>query len=450
MKRILLSLLTFSIFSITIWAQDTISQQPSGKTLSLSLAQAKQYAIEHNRVMQNATYAEKVAEAKRWQAIASMLPQITLAANYNNFLGHEMDMSAMGAGKIKHNPNGTLTAQASITLSGTQIVGAQLAKMSGELSEISTKKNNQDITCNVMQTYMSILMLEKTDTLLHGNLKNIETLYESTKEAVRVGVSEETDADQLKVQVVSMQNTINQTERSINMLYNSLKIQLGATVDSEIKLTETIEDLLSPERAMALLSQDFSLEKNYDYQMLKAQNEIYKKQVTSAWWNYGPSITAFYRYSKYKEFSDKVNPFSEMSNIPHTVGVSANWTIFTSGSNAAKVKEAKLNYAQNKNTLETTEDQMYIQNKQLRYNLNSAYENYKNQEENLEVTNRVLESTANKFHYGTASAIDLTTASNNMIAAQNNYVAAMTDLVNAQIELEKLLNMDASSTRNLN
>ena len=90
---------------------------------------------------------------------------------------------------------------------------------------------------------------------------------------------------------------------------------------------------------------------------------------------------------------------------------------------------------------------MNIQNQQLRYNLNSAFENYKNQEENLAVTQRVLESTANKFHYGTASAIDLTTASNNMIAAQNNYVAAMTDLVNAQIELEKLLNITTSTSK---
>lgn len=448
MKRILISLLTLTFFSHAIFAQEQSSTaKRSDKKLELTLNAAKQYAIEHNRNLQNASYAEKVAEAKRWQAIASMLPQLTLGANYNNFLGHEIDMTAMGAGKIKQNPNGTFTAQASLTLSGAQIVGAQLAKMSGELSKISTQKSNQDIASDVTQTYMSILMLEKTDTLLHGNLENIEKLYESTKEAVRVGVSEETDADQLKVQVASMQNTINQTERSINMLYNSLKIHLGADVDTEIKLTETIDDLLNADRAMSLLSQEFSLNKNYDYQLLKAQNELYKKQVTSAWWNYGPSVTAFYRYSKYKEFSDKVNPFSELSNVPHTVGISANWTIFTSGSNAAKVKEAKLNYAQNQNTLETTEDQLNIQNQQLRYNLNSAFENYKNQEENLAVTQRVLESTANKFHYGTASAIDLTTASNNMIAAQNNYVSAMTDLVNAQIELEKLLNITTSTSK---
>lgn len=441
MKRKALSL----IAALTICLSGAFAQTEAfvpdnqNNTLNLSLEQAKQYAIKHNRNMQNATYAEKVAEAQKWQAFASMLPQVSLNYAYNNFLDHEIEFGMM---KMAMPATGTFTAQASMTLSGAQIVGVQLANMSAKLSKVSTQSNNQDITSNVIQVYMSILMLEKTDTLLKENLKNIEALYNSTQEAVRVGVSEETDADQLKVQVASMKNTINSTERNINMLYNSLRLQLGAKVDTKITLTESIEDLLSADRAMALLGENFNINNNYNYQLLKAQDEIKEKQVTAAWWNYGPALTAFYQYHNQHTFGD--GGFDMQP--PHTIGIQASWNIFTSGSNYAKVKEAKLNYAQNRNSLETVKDQLEIQNQQLRYNLNSAYENYKNQEENLDVTRRVLESTTNKFKYGTASSIDVTTASSNMIAAQNNYVAAMTDLVNAQIELEKLLNTASSNT----
>ena len=63
------------------------------------------------------------------------------------------------------------------------------------------------------------------------------------------------------------------------------------------------------------------------------------------------------------------------------------------------------------------------------------------------MTAKVLASTTNKFKYGTASSLDVTNASTNLIIAQNNYVSAMSDLINAQITLEKLLNTPNSSTQ---
>ncbi len=428
-------------------AQDSPSNTASSN-LRISLEQAKQYAISHNHTMQNATYAEKKAEAQKWQVISTMLPQVKLAYDYTNFCGHEMDFSAMpGMGKIKDPSTGTFSVTASITLSGAQIAGAHVTKLAAELSKINTEKNNQDISSDVIQTYMSILMLEKTNGLLKENLENIKTLQTATDEAVRVGVSEETDADQLKVQVASMKNTINQTERSIETLYNTLKTLLGASFDTKIELTDSIGNLLNAEKALNLLSQGINLNNNNNYRMLKANTEIAKNQVRQAWWNYGPQVTAFYQYSNKQYFADDVSPFSKMSDIPHIVGISASWTPFTSGGNYAKVKAAKMDLATAQSTLELTADQLKIQDAQARFNLNSTYENYKTQEENLEVTAKVLASTTNKFKYGTASSLDVTNASTNLIIAQNNYVSAMSDLINAQITLEKLLNTPNSSTQ---
>ncbi|MBR6078214.1 MAG: TolC family protein, partial [Paludibacteraceae bacterium] len=229
------------------------AQNSESTNLRVSLEEAKQYAISHNHTMQNATYAEKKAEAQKWQVISTMLPQVKLAYDYTNFCGHEMDFSAMpGMGKIKDPSTGTFSVTASITLSGAQIAGAHVTKLAAELSKINTEKNNQDISSDVIQTYMSILMLEKTNGLLKENLENIKTLQTATDEAVRVVVSEETDADQLKVQVASMKNTINQTERSIETLYNTLKTLLGASFDTKIVLTDSIGNLLNAEKALNL------------------------------------------------------------------------------------------------------------------------------------------------------------------------------------------------------
>jgi outer membrane protein TolC len=86
------------------------------------------------------------------------------------------------------------------------------------------------------------------------------------------------------------------------------------------------------------------------------------------------------------------------------------------------------------------EAQLSIQDRQLRYNLASAVENYNLQKENIEVSQRVFESMSRKFKYGTASSMDINQASNNLISAQNNYVQSMLSMLNAQIALEALLN----------
>ena len=72
--------------------------------------------------------------------------------------------------------------------------------------------------------------------------------------------------------------------------------------------------------------------------------------------------------------------------------------------------------------------------------LQNAYETYVNEKDNIEVSQRVFHSAANKYKYGASSNMELTNASNDLINAQSSYVQAILSLVNAQVELEKFLN----------
>jgi outer membrane protein TolC len=94
-----------------------------------------------------------------------------------------------------------------------------------------------------------------------------------------------------------------------------------------------------------------------------------------------------------------------------------------------------------RNTFAETTDNLGIQNEQLRYNLQNAYETYTNEQENMSVTQRVFDNTSLKFQQGVASNLDLVNASNDLITAQSSYVQAVLTLVNAQVELEKFLNL---------
>ena len=281
-----------------------------------------------------------------------------------------------------------------------------------------------------------MLALKSISNLLDSSLNNIEELERITQNAVSVGAAEQTAADQIHVRVNTMKNSINVQQRNIELATNSLKVLLDVPVETELVLTENMEDVLSPDRVIALLAQNFAIENNLNYQLLQKQVDLAKKNVHMAGWAYGPTLALAYNYSKqqyYGEGGMRMTP-------PNVVQVSVKMPLWSSGKRAAGVVEKKIALEEAKNTLSETTENLYIQYHQLCFNLTNAYETYLNEKDNIEVAQRVFASATNKYKYGTSSNLELTNASNDLIAAQSSYVQSIVTLVNAQVELDKFLN----------
>lgn len=428
MKKVFL-LIVASICLLPLSAQDSIRRQ------SVTLAEAQQLCLEHNRQLKNASLDVQKSEAARWQTIASMLPQAQMGLDYSNMCGYKLNM---GGFEIPMNPSGTINITASIALSGAQIVGALIQNIAVEMSDITAKQTEQNTLSNVTYSYMSILAMEQTVDLLKKNLGNMNELQNFTNEAVRVGVSERTEADKLAVQVASMRSSINQTERMLEVLYNSFALQLGAGISVRYEPSQTIEELLNAEEVLKLLKTDLSLDKNYTYQLLEQNTKLSKNQVTLAAMDYLPTVSAFYQYSA-KTYFGKDQGMN--MTPPNAVGVSATVPLWSSGRRAASVQEKKLAYQEALNNQEDMRDNLLIQDKQLKFNLSSSYENFLIQKDNMDVSLRVFQNISEKFAHGYSSSLEVTTASTELIAAQNNYINALLEVVNAQLELRKLLNV---------
>lgn len=407
----------------------------SAHVISFTLDEAKKYALEHNRTIQNASYDVKKAEADRWKAIASMLLQVNGNVDYYNMFGYEMNMGGM---KMPMPPYFDFGVKASATVSGSQIIGVKLANMARDLSQVAVAKTDQAITSNIETSYINILALETMTRLLEQGMLNLDSLYKMTLNAVRVGAAEQNAADQIAVQVAMMKSQVNSTQRTIEVMYNSIHLLTGVPADVNIVLSQKIEDVVNAASIMELMGSDLNLYNNYDYQLKSQSTELSKKQVTLSKMAYVPSLTAFYAWDKKEYPTDKSGGFN--TTPPNTFGLTLNVPIWSSGSRYADVKGAKIEYAKALNELEDTELQLRIQEKQLRYNLVSAFENYQIQNENMEVMQRVFKSNTEKFKYGTISSMDLTRSSTDLVNAQNTYVSALVDMITAHVELKKLLN----------
>ena len=456
--KIILTLVFGSLIGTSAHAQSTV--------MRLSLEEAQQYAVEHNYALQNAALNIKKAEATRWQTLSSMLPQVKAGFDYQNMCGYEMNFGGRSSTSsmlpdsitiggttfpisfpsststeesstsIPMNPSGTFSITASIALTGAQIVGTMLNDIAIEMANISHSQSEFTTRTNVKTTYTSILIMEQTVKLLDTSLLNMQQLLATTEASVRAGASEQITADKLNVQVASMQNSLNSTKRTLKMLYNSMVLLLGADVDSKLVLTTPLEKVLDIDYAAQLTMSDFHIEDNFDYQLLQQNELLSRKQVTMAWMDFTPTISAYYQYSD-KTYFGKDAGFN--MTPPNMIGANVSLPIFQSGTRMAKIKGAKIDLQETLNSKRQAEDGLKVQYNQLRYDLVSAIEGYQIQRQNLDVTRRVFRNVTEKYTYGHASNLEVTNASTDIITAQSNYIQAVLTVVQAQVALENLM-----------
>ena len=442
MKKIVLLLCLFAACANGMQAEDHVmaatkhhETREMPATLNLSLAQAQDYAVESNRSLRNANLAVQKAYAQRWQTIASMLPSADLSWSYTSMMNYEMNLGGM---PIAMPDNGTLGITAAIGINGQAIVGALLNNVAIDMQKLNLQQSEDNLRANIKTSYASVLVLQNVVTLLESSLANIERMAEMTQRSVDVGAAEQTTADLIKVRANTLKNNINANLRSTQLATNALKVLLDVPAETELVLTSTLEDFLSAEAVLTLLGNDFVLENNLSYQLLEKNVDLATKNVHMAGWAYGPTVALAYQYSDKQYFGEK-----EGFNMtpPNAVSLNINMPLWSSGKRAASVVEKKIALEEARNTFAETANNLGIQNEQLRYNLQNGYETYINEKDNMAVTQRVFESTTNKFNQGAASNLDLVNASNDLITAQSSYVQAVLTLVNAQVELEKFLNL---------
>ena len=441
MRKIVLLVSMFAIAANMMAADHVMAatkrapKQEVPATLNLSLQEAQDYAVAQNRSLKNADLAVQKAYATRWQTIASMLPSVDMSWAYQSMMGYKMNFGGM---PIEMPANGTLGITASVGINGQAIVGALLNNTAIEMQKLNLEISEDNLRASVKSSYASVLVLEDVVKLLDSSLQNIENLAAMTQRSVEVGAAEQTTADQILVRVNTLKNNINANKRSTQLAINALKVLLNVPAETELTLTTQLSDMLSAEAIVALLGKDFVLENNLSYQTLAKNVELAKKNVHMAGWAYGPTVGVGYQYSE-KDYFGKKEGFN--MTPPNALSIQVSMPLWSSGKRAAGVVEKKIALEEARNTFEETADNLGIQNEQLRYNLQNAYETYTNEQENMDVTQRVFDNTSLKFQQGVASNLDLVNASNDLITAQSTYVQAVLTLVNAEVELEKFLNL---------
>jgi outer membrane protein TolC len=446
-RRILRNLACAGLMLMVMMIPDASAAQ---EIKAFSLMEAQAYAIQHNYDSRKSEMDLEATKKRIRETIGAGLPQISTSVAYNNnielptvlipdFFGDPNEKIEIQFG-TQHNANLNLQVQ-QLVFNGSYFVGLATSRIYKRLATEGLERTRLDVMETVAQTYNLILVSLESQKIIQGNLQNLEkTLYE-IRELYKEGFVEETDADVIQISVTGLKNGLQNLQKQTETAYQLLKFQMGISLDEQIELTDRLEYIISVQDIQNALKGSFNLEDNVDYRLIQTQEKLAEMNLRNQQAQYWPTMSAFYSLS-WAAQRNQFNffNFDEKWYRSQIVGVNLNIPIFRSGTQKARVQQASIALDQARETVTQVAQGLLLEEARAKNTLSSAYENYINVKENMELSQKVYDKTLIKYQEGLASSTDLTQANDRFLAAQSSYIQALSELLEAKNRLERLHN----------
>jgi outer membrane protein TolC len=152
-----------------------------------------------------------------------------------------------------------------------------------------------------------------------------------------------------------------------------------------------------------------------------------------------PSLVAFGSYTKNAQrqkfdFFDKGNWFTTS-----LVGLKLNVPIFDGFARRSRIENAKLALEKVKNNTDATKELIDYDVANARIKMKSAMLTMDNQKQNIELAEKVFNTTKKKYDQGLGSNQEIYNAQSELKVAQTNYYSALYDAITAKIDWLKAI-----------
>lgn len=431
----------FLILPISIFSQTTFN-----------LNAALKYAVENNNDFKNSKVDLLIADERIRESVSSGLPKINGDLGYQNYI--DIPTTVLPANAF--NPNApadqliglqfgtSINASGTIRLdqlifSATYISGLKAAKAYKNLMGIIVEKAKVELLSLTTNAYFSSLIFTENQEILTASLDKLQSIQSETKSLVKEGMIAQINEDQIDLLVLQLENRLSEMELLEKNAVSTLKFIMGYPQDSAITLSDKLSNYLLDEWGLENLNINASESIDYKIQLENVKlNSLNVKmnQATGI-----PSLSGFFSHQQIalrNEFNllDSNQPW-----YPATFwGIRVNVPIFDSREQAAKTNQSKLELEKAKNSLVNVENNHKYEVSQAinEYNINLLA--YKNNKENLKLSQKILSNTLIKFKEGVASSTDVAQAQNQELTAQSQFLQTNFNLLISKLKLDKLQN----------
>ncbi len=444
MKRIFFLITIVSCFFIH---SKTLAQLKP--VLSFSLKEAQDYAYANNYDLKNSAYDVEIAKKMVKQNTAIGLPQIDGGIDYVDYLSVPVmvlptelaQMFHINAISFTDEYNATARARLSqLIYSGQYLVGLQTAKAFLETAKQKMVKDKMDVRDLVTEAYIGLLIVEESTKILDSTYTTVNQMLEDGKATLKQGLIEDIDVDQMELNRSNLEATLTTTKSQRLIAYNYLKFLLGIKENQEIKLTDNLVYFLNKINQDVLENEQFDVNRNIDYTILKKQEYLTLMQYKLSKTAYQPTLSGFFSINGNAQrtqwsFFDDNYPWYKTINW----GVTLSIPIWSSGSRKYSVDQARLNVEKMKVLDEKTKVQLQLQVETSKKDFTNSFLVFSNKKKGLDIAGRIYEKTFSKYKQGVSSSTDLNQKYSQFLSSEADYIQSLNELLKNKIHLEKLL-----------
>lgn len=436
-KILVISLVLYSLF---LKSQD-----------SFTLNEAVEFGLINNSIAKNAINDVKIANAKKWETIATGLPQINSFIEYNNnikqpislvpaefFGGNPGEFSELSFG-TKQTIDGSVTLT-QLLFDGSYSVGLSSIKLYMDIAYKAKIKTDLEVKKSIISAYGNALVSEERVKILEKNLNNVKSNLDEIEKIYQSGLTEIENVEQLKITYVSIKNSLDYSYKLNKTSLNLLKLIIGYDIDKELILSNSLQDLTLKSILEKKSIENFEIDKNIDYLLALNNTKSQKTLLTLEKSKALPTLRAFIK-GGYDGNNDSFRFFkSDQKWYGYSIaGVSMSVPIFSSLRKSAKTQQARIEFEKSKIDLSESKKRIIIELDNAESEYQYAVSSYNSNVENVKLAEKIERKNQIKFIEGLISGLDLRQAQIQLYSIQNQLIQSMLEVINKKTNLEGIL-----------
>ena len=432
----LFTILAFVLFAFVAQAQ---------KMNNFSVQQAVEYAKQNSVQVKNALLDYQLQQQTNREITSAAFPQISASGTLNNFLTiptsllpAEITRGTPGTFVpvrfgTKYNMTGGFDVS-QLLFDGQVFVGLIARGVALKFYAKQTEITEEMINVNVQKIYYQLAVGKKQMTSIDANIVRFEKLLADTKEIYKQGFAERLDVDKVSVQLNNLQTEKIKVQSQLDAGNAGLKFLMNMPQKDSLILTDSItEDKIKED----ILADDYKYEDRKEYQFLSIAKQLNEYNVRRYKLSYLPTLAAFANYSKnaQRQTFDFFQGGSWFTTS--LIGLRLSVPIFDGFARSSRVQKAKIEVQRSNNSIEQLKASIDNDVTQARLKITAAVITMDNQKKNIELAEKVYNTTKIKYEQGLGSNQEIYNAQTELKVAQNNYYGALYDAIIAKVDYQK-------------
>ncbi len=452
--------------ALGLFAAGAQESTASEKTVTLSIDQAVDYALEHSRTLKSndidldikaraAKYAWNVFlptvnatfTAARTSDIDSTLQSINGSASMMGLIQQlHPGVPIPAAETVSESEKlhwalvGGISAKLNLSLAYIDQIRA--AKASYECGQISWEQNKRQTVVNIKKLFYGLLLQQESLGVKKATLTNARQRAEQAEINFRNGIIPELSLLNAQVTYQNQRPEVETAERTLNQQLDTFAFLLGLPVGTKIELTGSIEPIyvdLTTDELLEKYSQN-----NLDIQSLQSNIDILKLNLSALNFStYTPALSLAYNWQPTKTFFSDSSKWVDQGKLSITFA----WNITNMlpfSDNRQKAQDLKANIEKLDLSMETLHENQKVEVRKAVDTLNQAREQIDSMGRNITLAQRAYDSSSRSYRNGTTELLDLRDAENQLNQARLGQLNQKFNYISALMDLEYTLNTDLS------